>query len=1287
MEDYEQIVGPIQDFKSIRFIRLFMKGWEEEVVLRFAKMDLVRGDWRKYRLSMLEGTEGAGVGEITDAQLDINTVNIEENSSREPVNYILPPGITREISPNNQYLRQLNEQAISLKVTNLCDGDARAAYKNASLDVRQFERLQMFIHAEAIEGQILNDDDLCAFIRLGSDYKENYYEYEIPLKLTEPGFYNNETDNELVWIPENMLDIEFEVFQGVKQRRNEKIDEGGNIKLTSEYSEYINESGRRVSITGSPNLSNIRTIMIGVRNRKKESNILPDDALAKSIEIWMNELRLSGFKEQGGWATRGRLQANLADFSTIAIAGEYSTPGFGSIEKNVNERQQSTDMSYDFSTSAEIGKFFPKKYGVRIPVYVGYSEIISKPEYDPLNPDIKMAAVIKNMDQKERDRHLKISQDYLKRKTFNVTNIRINGNSEKKSKKDNKKKNIGENELEKNKGGRSKGGGTRSSKNKTPWHISNWSTSYGYNETFISNINTEHNILKIHTGAIAYNYNISPKNVKPFTKVKLFRIKPFRIIKDINFYYAPSLIAFRTDLRKSYNDIQLRNINDPTFILIPTFDKQFTWNRTYDLRYNLTRGLKLTYSANNQSWVDEPEGRIDKDDQDYKIYRNAVIDSLKNFGRTTDFHQKISGTWSIPINKLPLLDWTTANARYDADYYWTQNPIALNPDALPGEDTIIDLGNTIRNSQAFQISTQLNIERLYTKVKYLKSIDNQFKGKKKKKKKNFKDVSFTKENVKLKKDKARSITHNLRVEDVKLKVTGADGKEIEGKTEIVSENKVKFISENDVEDAKIEVTGKREIKENALKLITDYTLYTLMSVRNVSLTYSENNGTVLPGYMRNTKYFGCDESWKAPGWQFLLGIQDSLFAYNAQQHGWLTDDTLMTTPVIYTGDQTYDFKATLKPFTGLRIDVTANRRESYNESQLWTGDIDEPRSTYRTGDFSMSILTINTAFGKFTDSTYQTDVYTQFLNNRYKVAAALANERSIYDHNYIQDLLNNPDSVDDPVNDYPYGYKSTSKDVLTESFLAAYTGQDVGKFGRNPFPTIPMPNWRIKYDGLTYFDVIRKVFKKVIINHGYRSTYRVSSFNIDPEFDEYRIGTSAFSDATDSIFFVPEHQMEGVAIDEKFIPLIGIDVRWNNDMSTKLEYKQARALILSFANNQILETSSKEYVVGFGYKIPDLNIPMTIQGNQKLFKSDLNIRVDFTYRDMMTVIRRINEEDNQLSAGNNNISIKVNADYNLDKVTFRIFYDRIMNKPRVSTAYKTTNTHIGFSLRFNLSNI
>ncbi len=157
----------ISDFKSIRFMRMFLKDFKEPVIMRFAELNLVRAEWRKYNISFMEGGERITVPEPTDGTFEISSVSIEENAGKDPVNYVLPPGFDRITDPQNPQLRQLNEQSMVLKVQDLDDGDARAAFRNVNLDIRQYRSLRMEVHAEALIGQPLYDDELTAFIRIG----------------------------------------------------------------------------------------------------------------------------------------------------------------------------------------------------------------------------------------------------------------------------------------------------------------------------------------------------------------------------------------------------------------------------------------------------------------------------------------------------------------------------------------------------------------------------------------------------------------------------------------------------------------------------------------------------------------------------------------------------------------------------------------------------------------------------------------------------------------------------------------------------------------------------------------------------------------------------------------------------------------------------------------------------------------------------------------------------------------------------------------------------------------
>ena len=577
--DYEKVIGTIKDFKSIRFMRMFLKNFNQPVVMRFAKLDLVRAEWRKYNISFMEGGERLTVPEPEDGSFEISSVSIEENSGKEPVNYVLPPGFNRITDPQNPQLRQLNEQSMVLRVHDLADGDARAAFKNVNLDIREYRRLRMEVHEEAIIGQPLHDNDLTLFVRIGSDYKGNFYEYEIPLKVTPPGRYNNDNDAQrtIVWPTENSINIDLSVLQAAKQARNNKIQEPGSSLGISDVFVYY-DGTNRISVSGNPNLSNLKVIMIGVRNPIKTRRSGMDDGTSKSAEIWVDELRLSDFVEDGGWAANGHLQTRLADLGSVDIVGQTSTPGWGSIDSKVNDQSKEQVLKYDISSTVELGKFFPEKAGVRIPVYIGYSESRIKPEFNPLDPDILLSDALKAAkDKAARDSIAAISEDFIRRKTITVSNAGI----------------------------------TRRGKTPHFWDLANLSVNYTYNEIYQSNINTEINLEKDIKGGINYNFEGQPANITPFKNFQFLNSPLFRLVKDFNFYLFPKSVSFRSDLSWYYNEIKTRNIDNPYLEINPSFNKDFVWSRIYDFKWDVTRQLKVDFTATDLARIDNPYCVVD----------------------------------------------------------------------------------------------------------------------------------------------------------------------------------------------------------------------------------------------------------------------------------------------------------------------------------------------------------------------------------------------------------------------------------------------------------------------------------------------------------------------------------------------------------------------------------------------------------------------------------------------------------------------------------------------------
>lgn len=1245
ISEFQKSIGSIQDFKSIRFMRMYLKGFSDSVILRFARLELVRGEWRRYNLSFRPGGESITTPEDKDVSFEISSVNIEENSVKSPINYVLPPGVDRQVDPQNPQLTELNEQSMVLKVKDLNNGDARAAYKNTNLDIRQYRRLKMDVHAEEMVGTVLNDNELTLFIRLGSDYKNNFYEYEIPLKLTPtnlPYTSDNENYRYAVWPEENRIDIELEDFQRIKQARNDEMRNGStSVKATSVYDYTIDGRKGIYHISGYPNLSNIKTIMIGVRYPHSSVN----NGRPLSAEVWVNELRLTNFNEQGGWAANLRVSTKLADFGTLSVAGSTSKPGFGSIEKKVNERSKEEIYQYDVASNLELGKFFPEKSGIQIPMYIGVSETFINPQYNPLDPDVELKATLKNAkSEAERDSIRRIVQDYTIRKSLNFTNVRKN-------------KMEGKPRI---------------------YDISNWTANYAYNETDAHNINIERSVDKRYSGGLMYNYTMRPTPIAPFQKVKLLNGKALRLIKDFNFNLIPSTLGFRTDMSRSYTETKLRNVNYPGVKMETSVDKDFFWNRFYDISFDLTRSIKLDFSATNVARIDEPQGIVNNDFKDeYKHWKDSVWSNIMNGGRTTHYNHDLRISYNVPINKLPFLDWTSANVNYNATYDWDVAPIT--------RDTSLNIGNTIVNSGTLNTTGQLNLTSLYNKVPYFRRISQ---PPAKNQKKQTKKVKFETDKTNLRAGKPKGISHKLNTEDITVKVYAADGKEIKGTLKVVNEDKITFTSDSAYSDARVVVEGNVAERPSPITIVTDNVMRLILGVKNVSISWSSMKGSTMPGFMPKTKLMGMSGSSSnyAPGAAFVFGIQDRDFGQKAIDNNWLTTSTALNQPFTMTMSDNVSLRSTIEPVRGFRIELTANRTYTRTDNSYYDNASSSFRNPMRNGNFSMSFIAIGSAFESLGPATenYPIPVYTKFLKNRETIARRMGDRMAVLSEEDTNNKNDYNPNINVPADGGKNGYNLNSQEVLVPAFMAAYGNISPKKVTLNRFPSIlkMMPNWKINFDGLSKIPAVQKFARSVSITHTYRATYNVGSYVSNPNYNLNEI--EQMRDLQRN--FLPELDFSSVSIREQFSPLIGIDITLKNSLSTKFEIKKERNVILSLTNNQLSESMSYEYVVGAGYKISDFKLLVKSAGGQNSFSSDLNLRANLSLRNNTMIIRRIYEKDAQGAQGQKVLTIQLSADYMLsDKFNLRMFYDRIVNTPFTSLSYATVNSNFGFSLRFSLT--
>ena len=1236
IRDYEKSVNGIIDFRSIRFMRMFMKEFDEEVVLRFARLEFIRGEWRRYFEDLTEPGEGVTV-DPNLTSFNVGTVNIQENEQRSPVKYEIPPGIIQEVDPSQTFQRQLNEQSLTLEVCDLQDGDARAAYKNVQFDVRTYKKLKMFVHAEAVENAAtqLNDDDVSLFVRLGTDFIDNYYEYEIPLKTTAWG---STLDTE-IWPEENNIEIVFEKLLQLKLDRNAQIASGnGLVSYISEFERLIPADLANginevlIKVKGNPNLQGLKTVMVGVRNPHKNKHELEtwnEDGLRKCANIWINELRLTDFVSEGGSAAVAQMRLQMADFANINMSGNYSGINWGAVDSRVQDRQRNQQIGFDMNANVQLGQFFGKKAKVSLPFFYGYSLGIVNPEYDPSNQDIRLEDI---EDIGERKRLAKLGQEYQARKSYNFTNVR-------KELKAGVKPHF--------------------------WRVSNWAANYSYSQDNSRDYNTAKDETRTWSGGLNYAYSFNTKPITPFKKVKfLKKSKWFSIVRDMNLYLAPKNVSFTNDLMRSYNERKIRNNVLPDYDFAPVFVKRFNWNRSYNLGYDITRKLKFQFSATNQSIFEEGDGGVDRKEytDGFRDFKDSVSNQMSTFGRGMDYMHNYSFSYAVPFEKIPATDWLSANIKYSGTYNWQRAPLGQ-----------AEYGNIVQNSRNINVTAQANLTSLYNKVPWLKKVNT-----------DGKNNSRGRPGGKISSRSNATDGNGGRGSDSKPKDTLLPPMPIDSMTPKQLRKWERKLKRFEKKQERQEIREKK--RDGKVHPVAGFGARMLMSVRNVSGTYSLTNGTLLPGYNQEVGVLGFNPQFNSGMGGFIFGQQRySVFGtdsgYDAAQmalgNNWLVQNENLNRQYSNTHNQVFNLRANLEPIKDLSIELTLNRTysNSSNEFFRWntTENIFKSESRVDIATLTYSNVSFSSAFTKL-GNDFESEVFTDMLNKREEVSTLLGSSNT---------------NSNATASGYYDGYGRTQQEVVMGAFLTAYSNRKVSDKNINAVNNAPLPNWSLNYNGLKNFAFMKKHLKNFVIRHAYSSTVSVSGMqtNLAGVFDANGNNASA-RDLNDN--FIANMQVQNVAITERFSPLIGLDATWlikskgqAQGLITKFEYKKDRSAVLSIVNNQVTEILGAEWVIGTGFKFKKVQLPF-----KKVKPNDLSVRFDLSFRDNLTVIRKVAENTNQATAGQRVISIKSSADYNFTKnLIVSFYYDQTLNTPKVTTSYPTGNLSTGIRLRFNLAGV
>lgn len=1263
IEQYERRFGNISNFSSIRFMRMFMTGFNQPAVLRLATLNLVRGEWRDYEQPLYTTGLGGQSG-----QMVVSAVNFEENNEKTPVNYVLPPGISRSLEPGQEQVLENNEQALSLTIKDLSSGDARAVYKNTQLDLRRYKHLQLFVHANALPGdKDLTDGQMSLFVRLGSDYKNNFYEYEIPLTLTPEGRYGGEVGRGAVWPQENMLDVDLDLFTHLKANRNRKKAQG-TAAFTQLFSEYDpHRPQNKVSVQGNPSLGEVRTIMIGVRNNSRAP---------RSVEVWANELRLQDFSNQGGWAAQSQLNVQLSDLATINLSGHIETNGFGGLEETVSQRRNDDLSQFSITTNVDAGKLLPEKVKLTAPIYYSYSKEVVTPRYNPLDTDMPMAEALNALPSAaQRDSLRELTSRVVVNKNFSVSGLRFNRTTQ----------------------------GTP-----MPYDLSNFTVGFAQSSRHTAGTTTAWERDMNWKMNFAYAYSPGRFSFEPLRGIIKSKSPWLRIFRDFGINYLPQSIAFNSDISRHYYELQERDMENLENKSLPlTFSSDFLWNRSFQLRWDPTKNIHFNFSSGTNAEIEQPNTPVNEAlyPDRYTAWKDSITRSILELGRPLAYQQNAELSWNVPLNKIPALDWVTVDAKYSSSYNWTRGI-----ESSTGQS----LGNTIANRRDLSANGRFNMENLYNKVEFLKRVNRKFSQTSNHNTKPEKKL-YEKEIV-LRADTSFIVPHNQGSKKLRVIAIRKDGTRYALKYKVLDINRIEVLTRG-TDSLKITVSARKRIEEQTWYKIVEVGARGLMSLRNFNVSYRNNNQLSLPGFMPNIgNVFGQSRlgGMFVPGLDFAFATAGEDYVQRANERGWLLRSDSLTALSTFAQTEDFQLRAQIEPARDLRISVSFSRNHNRNKSIQY---MFEGMPTLQSGSFAMTTLSLGSAFSSSgtADNGYRSALFQQFLDalNRYQARI----EQQYAGTTYPAGLGTWSGKTYNPENGSVGKYSS---EVMIPAFLDTYTsmGSSVEIF---PLLTKLLPNWTLTYSGLSSLPAFKRWFRAFNINHSYRSLYNVGSYS---SFQNYRatIDGLGFINNVENGRPQPSSQFDisTVSINENFSPLLGVDATFHNNMTAKLEMRRTRVLTLSMPSQLLTETHSNDVVFGVGYRINDFKFPTFgdngIKGKGKKsrnlsassstdysnssnysedasggssdgFAHSLNMRLDISLREQSALQRNILTTISQATSGNSAIQISFSADYAVSRFfTISAYYERQMNRPLLtSSAFPTTVQDFGLNLKFQLA--
>ena len=1135
VRDFDRQVGDIDGFNRIESMRIWTRGHDVPITIRMASFELVGSQWQASDPISTEDSLMAGPG-----TLRVSSINNEEDPTYSP-----PLGaiIGRDRTSRGTQ-RLAREQSMVLTVDELQANTQRGVFKTFTqgLDLLKYANIRMNTHlhgenSSAITKAALNEN-LRLFVRFGTNEVDDYYEYEQPLTAGDlPD--GSETRLEL-WPLENEMNVTVSALNQLKVARDannapldslfSNVDDDGAVRVPTPSS----PDGTRLHIKGTPSLNSVNNIVIGVRHVGEEPVPLRD------VALWVDELRVSGYDEEGGWAATAQASVDLADFATVRGNFNRTTDGFGGLSSTLSERDQSDTESWTLRTDMNFDQFLPARQNWSIPVTMELRSNTSMPRFDPNRGDVQLSEVEAQIednpdfDDSTRDRALDSLRTAVETSSLNRS-LTV---SMSKSNSASRLMRYTVDALSLNASYSDREGRSPRQRIDSSWR---WSGSFDYNTSF---------------GA--------PRTLRPFGFLP--EIPVLGRLSRLEWNYVPDAAGFAASAQRSFTRQRTRptalRATDalPDRIDNPFRENQrFTHTRGGQLQYAPFSFLTTSFNTNTEQSLNDLGSRIEQtvlvvDSTQTDITRSIAdktveealadgdvtqeeVDAGRVFGeerirtvsetdvfesiffgsgspRTSTYTQRFTATIQPNLLEADAFDWIRLqDINYNANYQW-QNA---------SEGTL--QGATASNTVNLRSGMTLDPSRVWDRFGFV--------------------------------EKLRASVRERQTENNRNNDRRPPTDENDDDTNQDSEDDEDEEEDDGPSFSDLPLPNPVHWAERLALAFIDMT--------PLSVNYTANRNTTLNnlGRLRDdgtveTSYSLVD-AFRGEG--APLGYRFGLSRSISDDRRLVNSDSLdtITSNVLGNNDR-LEGRTGFQLSPALQVNLNWNVSWSTNQStDLFPALDDQGFPTdelerRRTESSSNSVTTWS--FG-----SYEALVQQQLDRLR---SAQDADPSTVFDANEL---------------------------ALTNSSVALDTRgaylNSLGTLGQDGFLPVPLPNWSISYSGIGDWPLVRSVVDNATLEHSY-----VGSFD-----SEFRSRDTAGDTTTVSLsgntfsYTRPEYNVQRTSIERQFRPLVGLNLRWSSSFSTDIAWNTSTTVFLSTSNLNIEESRTNEMTLSLNFRSQGFDIP------------------------------------------------------------------------------------------------